>query len=53
MDPALHYHSVAFDAAELDAWLTDARSRIPYTNQLCQLNQNREIPRLCRGTERV
>ena len=34
----VNYHPVAVDAAELDAWLTDARSRIPYANQLCQLN---------------
>ena len=34
----VNYHPVAIDAAGLDAWLTDARSRIPYANQLCQLN---------------
>jgi alpha-glucosidase len=34
----VNYHPVALDAAELDGWLTDARSRIPYANQLCQLN---------------
>ncbi len=34
----VNYHPVRIDAAELDAWLTDARSRIPYANQLCQLN---------------
>ena len=34
----IKYHPVRIDAAELDAWLTDARSRIPYANQLCQLN---------------
>lgn len=34
----IKYHPVRTDAAELDAWLTDARSRIPYANQLCQLN---------------
>ena len=34
----INYHRVRIDAAELDAWLTDARSRIPYANQLCQLN---------------
>lgn len=31
-------HPIALDAADLDQWLTDARSRIPYANQLCQLN---------------
>jgi alpha-glucosidase len=34
----IKYHPIRIDAAELDAWLTDARSRIPYANQLCQLN---------------
>ncbi len=34
----INYHPVAIDAGGLDAWLTDARSRIPYANQLCQLN---------------
>ncbi|WP_295456930.1 maltodextrin glucosidase [uncultured Thiodictyon sp.] len=34
----VNYHPIALDAAELEAWLTDARSRIPYANQLCQLN---------------
>lgn len=34
----IKYHPVHIDAAELDAWLADARSRIPYANQLCQLN---------------
>ncbi len=34
----IKYQPVRIDAAELDAWLTDARSRIPYANQLCQLN---------------
>jgi alpha-glucosidase len=34
----IKYHPIHIEAAELDAWLTDARSRIPYANQLCQLN---------------
>ena len=34
----VNYHPVWIDAAELDQWLADARSRIPYANQLCQLN---------------
>ena len=34
----VNYHPVRIDAADLDQWLTDARSRIPYANQLCQLN---------------
>lgn len=34
----VNYHPVRIDAAELDQWLTDARSSIPYANQLCQLN---------------
>jgi alpha-glucosidase len=34
----VNYHPIAIDAAGLAAWLTDARSRIPYANQLCQLN---------------
>jgi len=34
----VNYHPIALDAAELDQWLTDARSRIPYANALCQLN---------------
>lgn len=34
----INYHPVRTDAADLDAWLTDARSRIPYANQLCQFN---------------
>ncbi len=34
----VNYHPVRIDAAELEQWLTDARSRIPYANQLCQLN---------------
>lgn len=34
----VNYHAVSIDAAELDQWLTDARSRIPYAHQLCQLN---------------
>ena len=34
----VNYHPIALDAAGFDAWLTDARSRIPYANQLCQLN---------------
>lgn len=34
----VNYHPVRIDAADLDQWLTDARSRIPFANQLCQLN---------------
>ncbi|WP_295386260.1 maltodextrin glucosidase [uncultured Thiodictyon sp.] len=34
----VNYHPIALDAAGFEAWLTDARSRIPYANQLCQLN---------------
>ena len=34
----VNYHPIALDAAGFDAWLTDARSRIPYANQLAQLN---------------
>ncbi|HYN77513.1 MAG TPA: maltodextrin glucosidase [Lamprocystis sp. (in: g-proteobacteria)] len=34
----VNYHPVVVDAGEFDRWLTDARSRIPYANQLCQLN---------------
>jgi alpha-glucosidase len=34
----VNYHRVAIDAGDMDQWLTDARSRIPYANQLCQLN---------------
>ena len=34
----VNYHPVCIDAAELDVWLSDARSRIPYANQLGQLN---------------
>jgi alpha-glucosidase len=34
----VNYHPVSIDAGDLDQWLTDARSRIPYANQLCQLN---------------
>jgi len=34
----VNYHPIGIDAAELDGWLTDARSRVPFSNQLCQLN---------------
>ena len=34
----VNYHPIDLDAAGFDQWLTDARSRIPYANQLCQLN---------------
>ncbi len=34
----IDYQPVAIDAAMLDDWMTDARSRIPYINQLCQMN---------------
>ena len=34
----VNYHPVRIDGVELDAWLTDARCRIPYANALCQLN---------------
>jgi alpha-glucosidase len=34
----VNYHRVSIDADALDQWLSDARSRIPYANQLCQLN---------------
>jgi alpha-glucosidase len=34
----VNYHRVDIDADDMDQWLTDARSRIPYANQLCQLN---------------
>ncbi len=34
----VNYHPISLDAAGLDAWLTDARSRIPYANALCQFN---------------
>lgn len=34
----IKYQPIHIDAAELDAWLAEARSRIPYANQLCQLN---------------
>ena len=34
----VNYHPICIDADGLDQWLADARSRIPYANQLCQLN---------------
>jgi alpha-glucosidase len=34
----VNYHPITLDAAEFDQWLNDARSRIPYANQLCQFN---------------
>lgn len=34
----VNYHPVTLEAAGFDQWLTEARSRIPYANQLCQLN---------------
>ena len=32
------YHPCALDGAEFDRWLSDARARIPYANQLVQFN---------------
>lgn len=34
----INLHPTRIDAAELDAWLTAARARIPYANQLAQFN---------------
>lgn len=34
----INYDEIEIDAAVLDAWLTEARARIPYLNQLAQFN---------------
>ena len=34
----VNYHPITLDAADFDQWLNDARSRLPYANQLCQFN---------------
>ena len=34
----VHYQPNRIDAAEFDEWLTDARARVPYANQLVQWN---------------
>jgi len=33
------YHAIEVDAKELDTWLTESRAKIPWLNQLAQLNQ--------------
>ena len=33
------YHTIEIDAEELDIWLAESRAKIPWLNQLAQLNQ--------------